>query len=492
MTSTDDELGMYAMQLASASTLPMALKVAIELNVLEIMAKASPGAHLSSSQIASHFPTHNPDAPVILDRILGLLATYSVLTWSIIEGNDGSPQRFYGLSPVCKFFIENEDGVSLSHLHLSVHDMVTIKPWLPPNRLFMAMTSTEDELGMYAMQLATASTLPMALKVAIELNVLEIIAKAGPGAHLSAAQIASHFPTHNLDAPIILDRILGLLASYTVLTWSIVEGADGSPQRLYGLSPVCKFFIENEDGVSLAPLHLLIHDMVTFKPWYHIKDAILEGGLPFEKAHGMNRFEYLKTDPIDNKVFNRAMSNHSPLVMKKILETYKGFQGLKVVVDVGGGIGATLNLIISKYPHIKGINYDLPHVIEDAPPYPGIEHVGGDMFASIPSGDAIFMKWILHDWNDEDCLKILKNCYTALPDSGKVIVMEYILPSTPEATAAARSVFGLDVNMIKSCPGGKERQEKEFEALAKGAGFARFGASSNAYNFRVMEFYKSM
>ncbi|KAJ8633496.1 hypothetical protein MRB53_026832 [Persea americana] len=86
------------------------------------------------------------------------------------------------------------------------------------------------------------------------------------------------------------------------------------------------------------------------------------------------------------------MSNHSAVVMKKILETYKGSQGLKVVVDVGGGIAATLNLIISEYPHIKGINYDLPHVIEDAPPYPGMEHVGGDMFASIPSGDAIFMK----------------------------------------------------------------------------------------------------
>ncbi|XXG77563.1 hypothetical protein AAC387_Pa08g1694 [Persea americana] len=128
MTSTNDELGMYAMQLASTSTLPLALKVAIRLNVLEIIAKAGPGAHLSSAQIASHFPTHNPDAPIILDHILGLLASYSVLTWSIIEGNDGSPQRFYGLSPVCKFFIENEDGVSLAPLHLSVHDMVTIKP----------------------------------------------------------------------------------------------------------------------------------------------------------------------------------------------------------------------------------------------------------------------------------------------------------------------------------------------------------------------------
>lgn len=103
-----------------------------------------------------------------------------------------------------------------------------------------------------------------------------------------------------------------------------------------------------------------------------MKDAILEGGLPFEKAHGMNLFEYPKTEPRFNKVFNRAMLNHSTVIMKKMLETYKGFEGLKEVVDVGGGVGAMLNMIISKYPHIKGINYDLPHVIADAPHHPGI------------------------------------------------------------------------------------------------------------------------
>ncbi|RWR86242.1 caffeic acid 3-O-methyltransferase 1-like protein [Cinnamomum micranthum f. kanehirae] len=148
----------------------------------------------------------------------------------------------------------------------------------------MALLSTEDGECLYAMQLASASTLPMALKVAIELDVLEIIAKAGPGAQLSSTHVASHLPTHNQDAPIILDRILALLASYSVLTWSIVKSDNGCVQRIYGLGPVCKFFIENEDGVSLAPLLLSTHDIVTIKPWYHMKHVILEGGLRFEKA----------------------------------------------------------------------------------------------------------------------------------------------------------------------------------------------------------------
>lgn len=65
------------------------------------------------------------------------------------------------------------------------------------------------------------------------------------------------------------------------------------------------------------------------------------------------------------------MSDHSTITMKKLLETYKGFEGLNSVVDVGGGTGAVLSMIVSKYPSIKGINFDLPHVIEDAPSYPG-------------------------------------------------------------------------------------------------------------------------
>ncbi|KDO43799.1 hypothetical protein CISIN_1g043449mg, partial [Citrus sinensis] len=103
---------------------------------------------------------------------------------------------------------------------------------------------------------------------------------------------------------------------------------------------------------------------------YHLKDAVLEGGIPFNMAYGMNTYEYHGKDPRYNKIFNNGMFSHSTITMKKFLENYKGFEGLKSVVDVGGGIGASLNMIISKYPSIKGINFDLPHVIQDAPAYP--------------------------------------------------------------------------------------------------------------------------
>ena len=106
---------------------------------------------------------------------------------------------------------------------------------------------------------------------------------------------------------------------------------------------------------------------------YHLKDTVLEGGIPFNKAYGMNVFDYHGTDPRFNKVFNKGMSDPSTIVTKKLLENYKGFEGLTSLVDVGGGTGAVVYTIVSKYPSIKGINFDLPHTIENALSYPGIK-----------------------------------------------------------------------------------------------------------------------
>ncbi|XP_047337522.1 caffeic acid 3-O-methyltransferase-like [Impatiens glandulifera] len=355
----------------------------------------------------------------------------------------------------------------------------------------MGSNNENEEAFLFAMQLASASVLPMVLKSAIELDLLEIIAKAGPGAYVSPTELAVELPTKNPGAAVMLDRILRLLTSYSVLDCKLKEITGGGVERLYALAPVCKFLIKNEDGVSNAPLLLMNQDKILMESWYHLKDAVLDGGIPFNKAYGMSAFDYHGTDSRFNKVFNNGMSNHSTITMKKILEMYKGFEGLGTLVDVGGGTGATLNMIISKYPSIKGVNFDLPHVIEDAPAYPGVEHVGGDMFVSVPKGDAIFMKWICHDWSDEHCLSFLKNCYDALPANGKVIVAECILPIAPDTSLSTKNVVHIDVIMLAHNPGGKERTKDEFEALAKGAGFQGFSVICCAYNTYVIEFSKN-
>lgn len=103
----------------------------------------------------------------------------------------------------------------------------------------------------------------------------------------------------------------------------------------------------------------------------HFKDAVVEGGSQFKKVHGMSIFEYMDVNPAFNTIFNKGMVALSTIIMKKVLEVYHGFEGLGSLVDVAGGTGKSLNMVISKYPSIKGINFDLPHVTREAPPYPG-------------------------------------------------------------------------------------------------------------------------
>jgi caffeic acid 3-O-methyltransferase len=116
---------------------------------------------------------------------------------------------------------------------------------------------------------------------------------------------------------------------------------------------------------------------------YHLKDAVLEGGVPFYKAHGMNAMEYVGKDARFYEVFKSSMEDFHPVLMKKILETYKGFAGLKSLVDVGGGDATILNMIISKYPTINGVNFDLPPVIEKSPSYPGMNYISIFAFLQI-------------------------------------------------------------------------------------------------------------
>uniref|UniRef100_A0A0E0LRF1 Caffeic acid O-methyltransferase n=1 Tax=Oryza punctata TaxID=4537 RepID=A0A0E0LRF1_ORYPU len=353
--------------------------------------------------------------------------------------------------------------------------------------------AADEEACMYAMQLASSSILPMTLKNAIELGLLETLQGAG-GKSLTPAEVADKLPSKaNPAAADMVDRMLRLLASYNVVRCEMEEGKDGKLSRRYAAAPVCKWLTPNEDGVSMAALALMNQDKVLMESWYYLKDAVLDGGIPFNKAYGMTAFEYHGTDARFNRVFNEGMKNHSVIITKKLLELYTGFDsasGVSTLVDVGGGVGATVHAIVSRHPHIRGINYDLPHVISEAPPFPGVEHVGGDMFASVPAGDAILMKWILHDWSDEHCARLLKNCYDALPEHGKVVVVECVLPESTDATPREQGVFHVDMIMLAHNPGGKERYEREFRELARGAGFTGFKPTYIYANAWAIEFTK--
>nr|BDC79572.1 hypothetical plant O-methyltransferase [Anthriscus sylvestris] len=361
-----------------------------------------------------------------------------------------------------------------------------------------------DEFTM-GLKLNSGTILGMVTKAAIELDLFEIMAKASTvngvspfgddAKKLSSDDIVAQLPTQNPAAPAMLDRILRFLAAKSVLKWTTVATEDGKEKSVYSLTSTCKYYISDEDGVSLAPTLLMLQDKVIIDSWYHLKDAVLEGGVPFNKAHdGMHAFEYPAIDSRFNDVFNQGMYNHTTLIMKKILEVYTGFEEITEIVDVGGGIGATLAKIISKYPLIRGINFDLPHVVKNAAPLAGVEHVGGDMFESVPKGEVIFMKWILHDWSDEHCLKLLKNCCSSLPEFGKVIIVESVVPeySDTDSLAKLNNACDSDMIMLALNPGGKERSFKEFEELAKESGFAAVKLICSASVCSVLEFSKKV
>jgi len=137
----------------------------------------------------------------------------------------------------------------------------------PANTNGSAKSSTEDKEWIYAMILTTFAAPAMILKTVLELDVLEIIKKAGPDAQLSPAEIVAQLPTQNPEAPSMMDRMLRLLASYSVLNCSLRTLPDGRVERLYGLAPVCKYLTKDEDGLSLASHSLFIQDEVSMECW---------------------------------------------------------------------------------------------------------------------------------------------------------------------------------------------------------------------------------
>ncbi|XP_059294602.1 (R,S)-reticuline 7-O-methyltransferase-like [Lycium ferocissimum] len=154
-------------------------------------------------------------------------------------------------------------------------------------------------------------------------------------------------------------------------------------------------------------MFLLETNPILMASWHCFSSCVKVGGSAFKKAHGSEIFKMASKDAELNEIFSNGMNSVTKSTMKAILTGYKdGFNSITSLVDVGGGIGVAMSEIVKAYPHIKGTNFDLPHVVSTAQKYEGVSHVGGDMFQAIPPADVVVVKWIMHDWGDEDCLKI--------------------------------------------------------------------------------------
>ncbi|KAL3740925.1 hypothetical protein ACJRO7_022104 [Eucalyptus globulus] len=350
-------------------------------------------------------------------------------------------------------------------------------------------TAQEDEEYLSAIKQNMISCVPLIFKTTIELGILKLLSESS--AQLSPTQIASRLSIKNPDAGVAIDRILRLLASFSFFSCTLTQDKAGRPERIYGLGPLSKYYV-NEEGASMAPWLLMLFDEVSLRSWFYLKDAVIEGeGDPFKLANGLTLFDYTGTDPRYNKYFNSAMKCLSTIFMGKFMDTYRGFENAKTVVDVGGGVGECLKLILSKHHHLRGINFDLPHVVKNGLSHPGLEHVGGSFVDDpIPKGDILLAKWQFHSFADDFVIPLLKRCWKALPASGKVVVIDPVSPEYPGTDLVTRATFTSDMVMLALPPGGKDRTMREIEVVAHAAGFSSPKVGCQILNMWALELYK--
>jgi O-methyltransferase domain/Dimerisation domain len=312
--------------------------------------------------------------------------------------------------------------------------------------------------GELIFRIGTGYILSRALQVAVHLRVADHLSS---GPH-TAAELAKAIGV-NEDA---LYRVLRALASAGVF-------AEIEPRR-FALTPPAALLRTGEPE-SLSNLILWISDPFHFRVYADAMHSMKTGQPAVEKTFGVPVFEHFARDPELSAVFNDAMTTFSGVVISAALKVYD-FTGVNVLVDVAGGHGAVLTSVLGAYPQMRGILFDLDHVIAGA--VPRIERLGlknrcqtvaGDFFTKVPAGgDAYIMKHIIHDWDDERSRTILKNIRVALEGkpNGRVIVLESVLE--PGNAPDLGKLIDIEMLMMTS---GKERTAEEFAALFASGGF---------------------
>jgi ubiquinone/menaquinone biosynthesis C-methylase UbiE len=319
------------------------------------------------------------------------------------------------------------------------------------------------------MQMMLGSLVSQAVSVAAKLGVADLVASAPKTAEELAAETGAHAPS--------LYRLLRALACVGVFR----ERADGRFEQ----TPVSETLRSDAVG-STRDMAIFWGEEWHWRVWGYTYESVLTGEPVWERANGAPVFEHLAQNPEAARVFDRAMTSLSKSAAAAVLEAYD-FSGIERIVDVAGGEGGVLTSILAAYPRLKGVLFDLGHVVENA--RRRVESLGlagrcelvaGDFFESVPAGaDAYVMKHIIHDWDDERATVILRNVARAMRDGGRVLLVENVITEGPESN------FGkiLDLEMLTS-PGGKERTTEEYRALFEAAGLrlARVVPTKSAFS----------
>ncbi|KAL3741126.1 hypothetical protein ACJRO7_022267 [Eucalyptus globulus] len=250
-------------------------------------------------------------------------------------------------------------------------------------------------------------------------------------------------------------------------------------QGAYILNHVSKLLL-TDNPFNVAPFALSMLDPIPIIPWHGLSAWFHNhvDPTPFEMVQGMSFWRYAGQEPGLNRLFNDGMASDARLVASMVVNEHKGvFEGITSLVDVGGGTGTMAKAIANSFLHMECTIFDLPHVVANLEVSENVRCVPGDMFEAIPPADAIILKWILHDWNDEDAVKVLKRCREALGKGEgkkkKVIIIEMVMDNTKSDKEMVETQLFCDMLMM-TVTSGRERNEAEWAKLFVTAGFGDY------------------
>lgn len=285
--------------------------------------------------------------------------------------------------------------------------------------------------------------------------------------------------TDEPTGPSDMATTLGLDAGHTYRLLRALESIgvlEADEARGFSLTPVGERF-RSDHPESVREFVLFFYDPARLAAIRHLPDIVAEGtGTAYEREYDCGLFEYCERNPGFAQHFNGMQDLSSLGETEQILATLEpyDFGRFETICDVGGGYGDLLCHILAANPHLEGTVLELPSVLADEDrlwaPKLGVEdrcrYVEGDMFEAVPTADCYILKAILHDWPDDDCVRILSNVHRAAPDDGRLLVRERVVSAHDPSPAATT----MDLWMLLET-GGRERTRAEFETLFDRAGW---------------------
>ncbi|QBD76902.1 hypothetical protein EPA93_13165 [Ktedonosporobacter rubrisoli] len=293
------------------------------------------------------------------------------------------------------------------------------------------------------------------VQIAVSYNIPDLL-QDGPK---SVAELAKATGTHE-DS---LYRLLRMLS-----TIGFVERLE---EKRFAETPLSHSLCSNESNpLRSFVLWLFDHCWSSVGALAH---SVKTGQPSFEYVHGMDIWQWNATHPEDQALFNQAMASFSRFDEQIVLT--HDFSSARVVADIGGGYGVFLRAILKAHPMLKGILYDISPVIDEAKEYFAGEQLearcqllAGDFLVAIPTGaDIYILKHVLHNWNDQDCIRILSNCRAAGGVGSRIFIVEQVL----SFEKPLEDVFVSDMVMLMVLKGARERSADEYKTLLEAAGF---------------------